>query len=213
MDFDLDKLKFGADGLIVAIAVDCVTNRVLMQAYMNRESLNMTMESGYCVYYSRSRKALWKKGETSGNVQKVVEILTDCDSDSLLLRVRQTGGACHTGKRSCFFNTVKTFDDVADAESAYEVAEVVKARREHPEEGSYTNYLLEKGNEKICKKVGEEASECIIAAMKNDKEELKNELADLFYHASVLMVNNDLEYEDVLGVLKLRHSKPRKREY
>lgn len=207
----IDKIKFNESGLVPAIAVDCETNEVLMQAYMNAESLKLTLETGEAHYFSRSRNQLWKKGETSGNVQRVVEVVADCDFDSILIRVKQTGVACHTGERSCFFNNIKTFENCSSVNDAYDVYHTVVKRASEPVEGSYTNYLLDKGNEKICKKVGEEASECIIAAMKGDKAELSCELADLFYHASVLMFNNGITYSDVLDVLKSRKNLPPKK--
>lgn len=206
----ISKIKFDDKGLVPAIAVDCQTNSVLMQAFMNKEALELTLSTGQAHYYSRSRKSLWKKGETSGNFQHVVQIIADCDFDSIVVRVNQTGVACHTGSRSCFYNDLKTFENVANVDVAYDVINVINDRRNNPEEGSYTNYLLNKGNEKICKKVGEEASECIIAAMKQDKNELACELADLFYHATVLMVNNGIDYSDVLKILDERKNAPRK---
>lgn len=207
----IEKIKFSENGLVPAIAVDFETNEVLMQAYMNAESLNLTLETGEAHYFSRSRNKLWKKGESSGNVQHVVEILADCDFDSLLIKVKQTGVACHTGERSCFFNNIKTFENVGSVNDAYDVYRTIEKRAKNPVEGSYTNYLLDKGNEKICKKVGEESSECIIAAMKGDRAELSCELADLFYHASVLMFNNGISYADVNNVLKSRKNLPPKK--
>lgn len=206
-------LKFNSDGLIVAIAVDAFTNEVLMQAYMNREAFDKTMETGKAYYYSRSRKKLWLKGETSGHFQKVVEVLTDCDADSILLRVIQTGAACHTGERSCFFTTLKEFEKYPNVSILRKDAEVIESRRTNPVEGSYTNYLLNKGVEKICKKVGEEASESIIAAMKDDKQELACELADLYYHTLVLMNDRGIALSDVLAVLEQRNESERKRNY
>lgn len=202
-----DKIKFGADGLVPVIAVDCVTNAVLMQAYADKQAIDLCESTGYAHYYSRSRKTLWKKGETSGHVQRIVEILCDCDFDSVLLRVEQTGAACHTGNRTCFFNSLKVFDDKASADALFRLCDVVEERRNNPKEGSYTNYLLNKGNEKICKKIGEEASECIIAAMKRDKNELSCELSDLAYHCAVLMNENGVSPSDVFGVLKSRQEK------
>lgn len=199
-----DKIKFDGNGLVPVIAVDYSSNTLLMQAYANKQALDLCESTGYAHYFSRSRSQLWKKGETSGNIQQIVEILCDCDFDSVLLRVRQTGVACHTGNRSCFFNSVKQFESAASIDALYHVDKAVKDRIEAPQIGSYTNYLLNKGNEKICKKVGEEASECIIAAMKDDKSELPCELADLAYHCLVLMNNNNISIDDVLNVLKER---------
>lgn len=206
-------IKFGADGLVPAIAVDAYTNDVLMQAYMNREAYEKTLQTGQAYYYSRSRKKLWHKGETSGHLQEVVAIYTDCDNDSVLLRVVQTGNACHTGERSCFFHKVKEFSKVPNINILQRDIEIIADRRQHPIEGSYTNYLLDKGVEKICKKVGEEASECIIAAMKSDREELAGELADLFYHTFVLMNDRGVSLSDILTVLDNRYNSVRKRNY
>ena len=204
------EIKFNADGLVPAIAVDAYTNEVLMQAYMDREAYEKTLQTGQAHYYSRSRRALWRKGETSGHTQKVVEIRVDCDADSVLLRVIQTGAACHTGERSCFYRTVKTFADVPNVGILQKDFGVIADRREHPVEGSYTNYLLNKGVEKICKKVGEEASESIIAAMKHDNEELACELAD---HTMVLMQDRGIALQDVWRVLETRNENERKRNY
>lgn len=207
------EIKFNSDGLVPAIAADAVTNEVLMQAYMNKEALELTLSTGKAHYYSRSRQKLWLKGEQSGHFQKVVEVIADCDCDSILLRVIQVGAACHTGERSCFFNVLKEFEKVPNVAVLRKDEEVIESRRKSPVQGSYTNYLLDKGVEKICKKVGEEASESIIAAMKNDKEELACELADLYYHTFVLMNDRGISLSDVLKVLTERHESERKRNY
>lgn len=209
----MSDIVFNRDDLVPAIAVDARTNEVLMQAYMNREALDLTLQTGQAHYYSRSRKSLWRKGETSGHTQQVVEVLTDCDCDSILLRVLQTGPACHTGERSCFFRPLKTFSDVGNLAVLYRNVETIAERVENPQEGSYTNYLLTKGVEKICKKVGEEASETIIAAMKGDNDELAGEIADLYYHTLVLMQDRGLPLEAVMRVLEERHASERKRNY
>lgn len=209
----MSDIVFNRDGLVPAIAVDARTNEVLMQAYMNREALDLTLQTGQAHYYSRSRKTLWRKGETSGHTQQVVEVLTDCDCDSILLRVLQTGPACHTGERSCFFRPLKKFADVGNLAVLYRNVETIAERVENPQEGSYTNYLLTKGVEKICKKVGEEASETIIAAMKGDNDELAGEIADLYYHTLVLMQDRGLPLEAVMRVLEERHASERKRNY
>lgn len=209
----MSDIVFNGDGLVPAIAVDAHTNEVLMQAYMNREALDLTLRTGQAHYYSRSRKSLWRKGETSGHTQQVVEVLTDCDCDSILLRVLQTGPACHTGERSCFFRPLKKFADVGNLAVLYRNVETIAERVENPQEGSYTNYLLTKGVEKICKKVGEEASETIIAAMKGDNDELAGEIADLYYHTLVLMQDRGLPLEAVMRVLEERHASERKRNY
>ncbi len=209
----MTDIKWNSDGLVPAIAVDAYTNEVLMQAYMNEEALRLTLETGRTHYYSRSRGKLWLKGETSGHFQTVADVYTDCDNDSILLRVIQTGAACHTGNRTCFFRKLKSFSRVADISILQKNIDTIEDRAEHPQEGSYTNYLLAKGREKICKKVGEESTECVIAAMKGDNEELANELADLYFHTLVLMKDRGLAFNDVLKVLEDRHNSERKRNY
>ncbi len=209
----MTDIKWNSDGLVPAIAVDAYTNEVLMQAYMNEEALRLTLETGRAHYYSRSRGKLWLKGETSGHFQTVADVYTDCDNDSILLRVIQTGAACHTGNRTCFFRKLKSFSRVADISILQKNIDTIEDRAEHPQEGSYTNYLLAKGREKICKKVGEESTECVIAAMKGDNEELANELADLYFHTLVLMKDRGLAFNDVLKVLEDRHNSERKRNY
>ena len=198
------QLKFDEKGLICAVAQDCESGEVLMQAYMNLEAYEKTLETGYAHYYSRSRQKLWKKGEESGHLQEVVSVSLDCDGDCVLLRVRQTGAACHTGHYSCFFNTVK--EGGAGAEMLGRLQRVVKDRRDRPEEGSYTCYLFEKGVDKIAKKTGEEAVELVIAAKNGDKEEIVGECADLFYHTLVLLANAGVKLSDVCAELEERHS-------
>ena len=199
-----EKVKYDERGLIAAIAQDCESGEVLMQAYMNEEALRETLRTGYAHYYSRSRKTLWKKGETSGHVQKVISAAFDCDRDCLLLQIEQTGAACHTGSRSCFFQT-KIAGERAGAVFLGELARVVKDRKEHPAEGSYTSYLFEKGIDKIAKKTGEEAVEVVIAAKNADREELVGECADLLYHLTVLMEEKGISLSDVCTELKKRH--------
>ena len=204
---DMSKIKFDAKGLVPAIAQDAKTGRVLMLAYMNAESLQMTLDSGYATYFSRSRQQLWRKGETSGHTQRVLEMRYDCDGDALLLTVEQEGPACHTGENSCFHNPILTAD--ADdlpptAGVVQQVYDVICDRKEHPREGSYTNYLLDKGVEKICKKVGEEASETIIAAMKRSKPEVCYEAADLVYHLLVLLFEQGVTPDDLWTELARR---------
>ena len=199
-----EKVKYDERGLIAAIAQDCESGEVLMQAYMNEEALRETLRTGYAHYYSRSRKTLWKKGETSGHVQKVISAAFDCDRDCLLLQIEQTGAACHTGNRSCFFQT-KIAGERAGAVFLGELARVVKDRKEHPAEGSYTSYLFEKGIDKIAKKTGEEAVEVVIAAKNADREELVGECADLLYHLTVLMEEKGISLSDVCTELKKRH--------
>ena len=199
-----EKVKYDERGLIAAIAQDCESGEVLMQAYMNEEALRETLRTGYAHYYSRSRKTLWKKGETSGHVQKVISAAFDCDRDCLLLQIEQTGAACHTGNRSCFFQT-KIAGERAGAVFLGELARVVKDRKEHPAEGSYTSYLFEKGIDKNAKKTGEEAVEVVIAAKNADREELVGECADLLYHLTVLMEEKGISLSDVCTELKKRH--------
>lgn len=199
-----EKVKYDERGLIAAIAQDCESGEVLMQAYMNEEALRETLRTGYAHYYGRSRKTLWKKGETSGHVQKVISAAFDCDRDCLLLQIEQTGAACHTGNRSCFFQT-KIAGERAGAVFLGELARVVKDRKEHPAEGSYTSYLFEKGIDKIAKKTGEEAVEVVIAAKNADREELVGECADLLYHLTVLMEEKGISLSDVCTELKKRH--------
>ncbi|NLL81719.1 MAG: bifunctional phosphoribosyl-AMP cyclohydrolase/phosphoribosyl-ATP diphosphatase HisIE, partial [Tissierellia bacterium] len=191
-------IKYDESGLIPAIAQDVGTGQVLMLAYMNEESLKLTIETGYAHYYSRSRKELWKKGETSGNLQEVKGIYLDCDRDTLLLKINQVGVACHTGEYSCFYNEVKAYDDIDN--TLNELYKVIMDRKINPVEGSYTKYLFEEGLDKILKKIGEEASEVIIGA-KNNKEELIYETCDLIYHMTVLLVNEGISPGEILEQL------------
>ncbi len=181
---------------------DYLSGKVLMMAYMNKESLEITLNTGYACYYSRSRQSLWKKGETSGNMQLIKEITADCDGDCLLLKVVQTGNACHTGEESCFFNSVRIFEENRTiGQTLDSLYKVIEDRRKNKKEGSYTNYLFDKGIDKILKKVGEETAEVIIGAKNNSKEELVYEICDLIYHLNVLMVNQDINYEDIVKEL------------
>ena len=202
---DLSAIRYDARGLVPAIAQDAYTGEVLMQAYMNAESLQATLESGYATYYSRSRQELWRKGATSGHLQRVIRLSYDCDGDSILMQVEQMGPACHTGERSCFHHPVLAGDMPATAAILDTLERTIADRAAHPKEGSYTNYLLDKGAEKICKKVGEEASETIIAAMKADPDALAGEAADLLYHLAVLLHQQGVPMRDVWEVLKKRH--------
>ena len=198
-------IKFDERGLICAIAQDAESGDVLMQAYMNEEALQKTLETGYAHYWSRSRKCLWKKGETSGHVQKVKGVTFDCDTDCVLLQIEQVGAACHTGSRSCFFNVEKA-EEGAGVRFLSELARVIDDRKRHPEEGSYTSYLFEKGIDKIAKKMGEEAVETVIASKNDKKEELVGEAADLLYHLLVLLREKEVTLFDVCSELKARHS-------
>lgn len=195
-------IKFDDKGLVPAIIQDYKTGKVLMMAYMNAESLEITKKEGRTCFWSRSRQELWRKGETSGNIQKVVSIKADCDGDCLLIEVDPAGPACHTGSESCFFNTVEEGPDIFTYEGLYEL---LTDRKANPKEGSYTTYLFEKGLEKILKKIGEESSEVLIAAMKNSKEETVYEIADLAYHVMVLMAQLGLTPDDIRAELASRH--------
>lgn len=206
-------LKYNEQGLIPAIVQDAVTKKVLMLAYMNEESLNISIDEGYTCFWSRSRKCLWRKGETSGNKQKIVSIATDCDRDTLLIAVEKSGPACHTGAESCFFNAIKEEENPAFSYEA--LYEMLKGRKLEKKEGSYTSYLFEKGVDKILKKVGEECTEVIIGAKGNDKEETVYEIADLLYHITVLMIEMGISIDDVTNELAKRHivDKKVKQEY
>jgi phosphoribosyl-ATP pyrophosphohydrolase/phosphoribosyl-AMP cyclohydrolase len=201
---DISELKFDEKGLIPAIVSDAVTGKVLTLAYMNRESLKITMERGLTCFYSRSRNELWLKGETSGNYQHVVSITADCDRDALLVKVEKDGPACHTGSDSCFTAPVFESDELAEF-TLRGLYELLKDRKAKLPEGSYTTYLFQKGIDKILKKVGEESTEVIIAGKANDKAETIYELADLAYHAMVLMVQMGITVDDVHKELASRH--------
>lgn len=223
------------EGLVPAIVQDVDTRKVLMMAYMNRESLKLSLESGETWFWSRSRQELWNKGATSGNVQKIVSLKYDCDGDTLLVEVKPKGPACHTGAVTCFHNEIiglpenRTEQDdkeeggsVADsstisssnAESRFEVlaeleSVIAERERERPE-GAYTTYLFDKGVDKILKKIGEEASETIIAAKNKDNDELRLEVSDLMYHLLVLLQERKLPLDDIMSELSRRHERPRR---
>lgn len=201
---DINSLKFDEKGLIPAIVVDAFTKEVLTLAYMNKESLKISMEKGLTCFYSRSRDELWLKGETSGNYQHIVSITADCDMDALTVVVEKDGPACHTGTESCFTNLVWHSDDKAEfrIEKLYEL---LKGRKENMPEGSYTTYLFSKGLDKILKKVGEENTEVIIAAKAGDKPETIYEIADLTYHVMVLMVEMGIPLKDIQKELASRN--------
>ncbi len=201
---NIDELKFDDKGLIPAIVSDADTKEVLTLAYMNRESLKVSMEKGLTCFWSRSRNELWLKGETSGNYQHIVSIAADCDKDALLVSVRRDGPACHTGSESCFFNPV--FE--GDAEPAFSLEglmNLIRGRKTEKKEGSYTTYLFEKGLDKILKKVGEECTEVIIAGKADDKKETIYEISDLTYHVMVLMIQMGISLEDIHAELASRH--------
>lgn len=201
---NIDELKFNSHGLIPAIVQDSVTKQVLMMAYMNRESLEISMEKKLCCFYSRSRKELWLKGETSGNYQHIVSITADCDRDTLLVKVRPDGPACHLNTTSCFEYPVYENDE-EEAFSMEGLMKLLEGRKTNKKEGSYTTYLFEKGLDKILKKVGEESTEVIIAAKAQDKKETIYEIGDLAYHVMVLMVEAGISLDDVLKELAGRH--------
>jgi len=210
-------IKYDAQGLVPAIVQDDASGTVLMLAYMNEEALAKTLSTGVTWFYSRSRRALWQKGETSGHVQAVKEMYYDCDADTILVKVTQLGAACHEGTFSCFS---RRLDDDAEqtaklvdpdkvykeplAGVLYELYHVINDRKHNPKTGSYTNYLFEKGQDKILKKVGEEAAETIIASKNNDKAEILYEMADLWYHCLVLLANHSIAPSELLEELKKR---------
>lgn len=204
MDDFISKLKFDDKGLIPAIIQDYTNGQVLMLAYMNEQSLRKTMETGQTHFYSRSRDELWHKGETSGHFQNVKGMSYDCDADALLIKVEQMGAACHTGHRSCFFNTVIEQPDVGKEDVLAELYDVIVDRKNNPKEGSYTDYLFKKGIDKILKKVGEESAEVIIAAKNGVYDEVRWEVADLFYHVLVLLVQQGMTLDDIYAELKGR---------
>jgi phosphoribosyl-AMP cyclohydrolase / phosphoribosyl-ATP pyrophosphohydrolase len=213
---NLESIKFDEKGLVPAIVQDASTKEVLTLAYMNSESLKKTMETGETWFYSRSRRELWHKGETSGNTQKIVEMKYDCDQDAILVLVQPAGPACHTGAVSCFSESFykggeigevsgETSGSLSDYQILQTLEKVIEERERERPEGAYTTYLFEKGVDKILKKVGEEASEVIIAAKNRDADELKWEAADLLYHLMVLLREQQLPFKEILKVLSKRH--------
>ena len=198
MNLKIEELKFNADGLIPAVVQDFNTKDVLMLAYMNAESVKLTIQSGFATYYSRSRQELWKKGETSGNVQKVKSMMFDCDRDALLVMIEQTGVACHTGTWSCF-DGAETGGSIVR-----QLANTIKKRKADPQNGSYTTYLFNEGIDKILKKVGEESAEIIIAAKNAGTEELVYEISDMVYHTLVLMAEKGVSIDEISEALKSR---------
>ncbi|MDF2674097.1 MAG: bifunctional phosphoribosyl-AMP cyclohydrolase/phosphoribosyl-ATP diphosphatase HisIE [Clostridiales bacterium] len=205
MDLKLENIKFDEKGLIPAIVQDVNTGKALMLAYMNEESIKLTLETRKTWFYSRSREKLWNKGETSGNYQMVKKLYYDCDGDTILLEVEPMGPSCHTGEESCFFN--KVIDDNAgyDKDMLEKLYSRITDRRENPVDGSYTNYLFTKGVDKILKKVGEETSEVIIASKNNSKDEMTYEISDLVYHMLVLMVDRGVTISDIKKELGKRY--------
>ena len=204
MLIQIDELKFDEKGLIPAVVVDAETNKVLTLAYMNKESLKISMEKGLACFWSRSRKELWLKGETSGNYQHIVSITADCDRDALTVLVKKDGPACHLGTNSCF-NDLVYAGEMPPAFSLEGLMQLIAGRKTDKKEGSYTTYLFEKGIDKILKKVGEECTEVIIAGKANDKKETVYEIADLCYHVMVLMIEMGISLEDIHTELASRH--------
>ena len=201
---NIEELKFDEKGLIPAVVVDAVSKKVLTVAYMNRESLKISMEEGTTCFWSRSRQCLWRKGETSGNRQHIVSIVTDCDRDALTVTVYKDGPACHLGTDSCF-NEIVYESDEREAFSLDALMQVIEGRKIEKKEGSYTTYLFEKGIDKILKKVGEECTEVIIAGKADDKAETIYEISDLVYHVMVLMIEMGISIEDIKNELASRH--------
>jgi len=207
---DYSRLSFDSNGLIPAIVQDAATGRVRMLGYMNREALDLTVQSGQLHFWSRSRQKLWLKGETSGNVHHVLDVRSDCDGDTLLVQVRPDGPTCHLGTESCFDGEpIAELEPLSETSRVVdEVAEVVASRRAQPVSGSYTNYLLEQGVDKVGKKIGEEAAEVIIAAKNGEPNALANEASDLIYHLLVLLEATGVSKDEVWKVLSTRRGRP-----
>ena len=204
----IESIKFDEKGLVPAIVVDNSSGKVLTLAYMNKESLDITIKEGRTCFWSRSRKELWRKGETSGNVQFVTKIIADCDGDALLVYVNKEGPACHLGNDSCFEFPIAEYNNVEGQAEAFELKalyDLLVGRKNEMPEGSYTTYLFEKGLDKILKKIGEESSEVIIAGKAEDKKETIYEIADLAYHLMVLMVEMGISVDDIKDELASRH--------
>lgn len=200
---NVEELKFDEKGLIPAVVIDDETGKLLTLAYMNRESLNISLEKGLTCFWSRSRQELWLKGETSGNYQHIASVTADCDGDALEVRVRKDGPACHTGTESCFYNPI--FGEKSEKFQLEGLYQLLQSRKKELPEGSYTTYLFQKGLDKILKKVGEESTEVIIAGKAQDKAETVYEIADLAYHVLVLMVELGISVEDIRSELAGRH--------
>jgi len=204
---DTSNIKYNEAGLVPAIVQDYATRQVLMMAWMNEEALKLTIETKKATFYSRSRQSLWIKGETSGNTQTVVTLDYDCDGDTLLVQVIPAGPACHTGNTSCFYQNLASNEDLdtGNIEILGNLENLIADRKINPVEGSYTNYLFEKGVDKICKKIGEEAAETIIAAKNDDPQELVYESSDLIYHLLVLLNNQNVDLDSIYKELTKRH--------
>lgn len=201
---DISALKFDQNGLVPVVVQDSSTGEVLMLAYMNKEALELTIQTGYMHYFSRSRNKIWKKGETSGNVQKLKSLFLDCDGDTLLAIVEQTGVACHTGNKTCFFTALEGDKKKITTDIIFELMKTINDRKQNKVEGSYTCYLFEKGLDKILKKIGEEATEVVIGSKNGQKEEIIYEISDLMYHLSVLLAYFDLDWTDIFKSLEGR---------
>ena len=203
---DFGEFKLNSDGLIPVIVQDYKTNEVLMMAYMNEEAFEHTVKTGRMTYYSRSRKCQWIKGETSGHFQYVKSLTADCDFDTILAKVSQVGAACHTGNRTCFFNSIvqKEYVEKNPLKVLESVYEIIKERKAHPQDGSYTNYLFGKGTDKILQKLGEECTEIVIAAKNPEPENIKYEISDFLYHCMVLMVEKGITWEEIANELAQR---------
>ena len=204
INFSIDELKFDEKGLIPAIVIDSLSRKVLTLAYMNRESLEISMKEGKTCFWSRSRQKLWRKGETSGNYQHIISITAVCDKDALTVVVKKDGPACHKGTDSCFNDVVYQSDELSDF-TLEGLVELIKGRKTEKKEGSYTTYLFEKGIDKILKKVGEESTEVIIAGKADDKKETIYEIADLTYHVLVLMIQMGISLDEITAELASRH--------
>ena len=204
----MENIKFDADGLIPTVVQDAGTGEVLMVAYMNEESLELSKKTGRATFWSRSRRELWEKGKTSGNYMYIKEIRIDCDGDCLLVLAEPAGPACHTGNRTCFFRDISGAEVDIDKKSSDDILKRLMAvtldRKKNPKEGSYTNYLFNKGEDKILKKVGEEAAEVVIAGKNRSKDEIAYETADLMYHLTVMLADNGMNWEDIFDELEKR---------
>ncbi|WP_084295254.1 bifunctional phosphoribosyl-AMP cyclohydrolase/phosphoribosyl-ATP diphosphatase HisIE [Caldanaerobius polysaccharolyticus] len=208
MGINLDELKFDENGLIPAVIQDVYTKEVLMLAYMNKESIELTIKTGKVNFYSRSRKTLWLKGETSGNYLNLKRLEYDCDADALLVEVIPEGPVCHTGNKSCFYRTMYKSEDAPEGVGIIKkLSERIADRKKHPVDGSYTNYLLDKGIDKILKKVGEECAETIIAAKNNSPEEITYEVSDLVYHLLVMLAERGVDVNRIYDELARRYKK------
>lgn len=218
MELDLTVIKYDNNGLVPAIVQEVGSGKVLMLAYMNKESLQHTVQTGYTWFWSRSRQELWNKGATSGNVQKVVDIAYDCDGDALLVKVQQTGNACHTGEHSCFYRTLWKADNLPAVvrpvnEVLNELYEIIQQKRVSGGEKSYTKYLFTAGQDKILKKVGEETAETIIASKNNSANEIIYEMSDLWYHCLVLLAYHNISPLQLMSELSSRRAKENNSKY